>query len=300
MRLLAVSARTTGPHRHVSERDRSRSPPNRCHPPHGAAADQHQRRLPAGRRPAARRRRRSSPCRSTPSRRAARRSGRRRRRVALDATGRYTLLLGATHADGIPRDGVRAQARRSGWACCSSAPAKWKGRACGSRASRMRCARPMPRRSAGARPRPICSRRPRRETASGAATSAAGGDGDRPGAERGQVVLPGHDELPRQVRERRPMSGTPRSTRRAGAVGIGTTTPLDFLHVRFTNTNGAVHRAGGAEPGRTRRRRTRACCSTTRTARSGSSRASTTSRTNTGSTTSPEWRRRPSTARSTS
>ena len=34
-----------------------------------------------------------------------------------------------------------------------------------------------------------------------------------------------------------------------GAVGIGTTAPLDALHLRFTNTEWGDHGAGGAEPG---------------------------------------------------
>ena len=77
-----------------------RSPHNPFHPP-GSAPDQHQRRLPAGRRTAGRRRR---------DRHALdlrRQEGgaplwQETQTIALDGQGRYTLLLGATQADGIP------------------------------------------------------------------------------------------------------------------------------------------------------------------------------------------------------
>ena len=183
---------------------------------------------------------RSSRCRSTPSRRAARRCGRRRRRVALDATGRFTLLLGATHADGIPP------------AVFASGEAQWLGtlfaRAGEVERPRVRITsvpyalRGVRRRDARRAPglglpagadRGATARAPRgsRRRDAGAAGRAAGAPDA--GAAR-------HDEFPRQVRERRRRRATPRSSRPAGAVGLGTTTPLDSFHVRFTNTNGGV------------------------------------------------------------
>ena len=73
---------------------------------------------------------RPSRCRSTPTQRAARPLWQETQTVALDDRGRYSLLLGAAHADGIPA-AVFGSGDASGWAPCSSAPAKSKGRASG-------------------------------------------------------------------------------------------------------------------------------------------------------------------------
>ena len=75
-----------------------------------------------------------------------------------------------------------------------------------------------------------------------------------------------------------------------GAIGLGTTTPFDRLHVRYDNNTGdftglAVQNPNGGALS------IRACCSTTTPTRSPSSRATTTSRTNTGLTTSRGSRR---------
>ena len=113
------------------------------------------------------------------------------------------------------------------------------GRACGSPACPMRSRRPTPRRSAAARlGLPAGARR-------GGASEAArptqgqgrGGGGREPVA--ADLVLAGHDEFSRQVRQRRRRTvGNSGVFETGGAVGIGTTTPFDRFHVRFTNTNG--------------------------------------------------------------
>ena len=77
----------------------------------------------------------------------------------------------------------------------------------------------------GGTPRPA----PARDAGGGHGRAA--GDG-RHGAAR-------HDEFSRQVRQRRRRCGNSAVFETGGAVGMGTTTPFDRLHVRFTNTNGA-------------------------------------------------------------
>ena len=127
--------------------------------------------------------------------------------LAGDADHRTRCVRAATRCSSAPasRTGSRrtylAPARRGGWARCSRARRSRRGRACGSPACRMRCARPMPTRSAAGRRRRTCWRRPpgdeRRqrgvEAADGEATAEAPSREHRAGR---------HDEFPRQVRER--------------------------------------------------------------------------------------------------
>ena len=72
-------------------------------------------------------------------------------------------------------------------------------------------------------------------------------------------------------------------TESAGKIGVGTTTPFDFMHTRFTDTAGGFTgypcRTWAARP-----RPIQACCSTITTASWGISRGSTTPRRNTAST----------------
>jgi hypothetical protein len=84
-----------------------------------------------------------------------------------------------------------------------------------------------------------------------------------------------------------------------GQVGIGTTVPLDFLAVRYTNTNGGATGIAVQNLGNTNTSYS-GMLFYDQTARSASSRASTTSLTNIASTTSPGTAPPSSMGRSTS
>ena len=229
------------------------------------APDQHQRRLPASQRPAGRAPSRPSPSRSMPTRRAERPSGR-RRRPSRSMARAATRCCSAPPRRTASRRRCLAPATRSGWAPCSSAPAKSKGRASGSPASRMRCAPPMPTRSAAGRPRTTCSR-PRPATRDGVsagaasveATPGASADVVLPGAENFLAkYLPGGADVGSSARLRD--ASRPSGHRHDDAARL----PARALHQHHRRGSpGSRSRISAAAP-----RRIPACSSTTRTARS--------------------------------
>jgi hypothetical protein len=75
--------------------------------------------------------------------------------VAVDAEGRYSVLLGATQPDGVPLD-VFASGQAQCSASGSIGRAKAKGRGCGLPACRTHCTRRMRSRWAAARRRTTC------------------------------------------------------------------------------------------------------------------------------------------------
>ena len=162
--------------------------------------------------------------------------------VTVDATGRFTVLLGASHPDGLPPAVFASGEARWMSLLFGAARRGASGRACALPACPMRSRRPTPRRWAGC-PASAYLLAPAAEEERGRAADAkskaeaavARAGGGRPGAAR-------HDEFSRQVRQRRRRHrGQLRRLRKAGgAVGMGTTTPFDRLHVRFTNTNGGL------------------------------------------------------------
>ena len=151
--------------------------------------------------------------------------------IAIDERGRYSVLLGGSHADGIPRD------------VFASGSARWLGtsfqRAGEREGPRVRLTSvPYALKAAdaetlGGRPASDYLLGPRPD-----ATAAGRRDSDK------SVAVPA-SELP----------GTPNVIAKyvdtanvgpsaifesGGFVGVGTTTPLDNLHVRFANTNGTL------------------------------------------------------------
>ena len=175
-------ARTTGPHRRVPERDVCAILTIGVIPT-GSAPDQRQRRLPpANGQPAGAVETVTLSIYAEPEGGAP--LWQETQTIAIDAQGRYSLLLGATQADGIPA-AVFGTGDAKWLGTVFERPAKSKGRASGSPASRMRCARPMPTRSAAGPPPRICSRRApaARTDAQAAAVEAGGGTAD--------IVLPG-------------------------------------------------------------------------------------------------------------
>ncbi len=151
--------------------------------------------------------------------------------LEIDPSGRYTLLLGATEASGVPLD------------VFSSGQARWLG---------MLWARPGE--VEGPRMRltsvPYALSASNAETLGGKPASAyllsptAGGEGSsetgtaQPGGVEPSVVNPGTtNSLAKYINAND--LGSSAVYEGSGAVGIGTTSPFDSLHVRFANTTGA-------------------------------------------------------------
>ena len=184
--------------------------------------------------------------RSTPIRRAARPSGRRRRPSPSMARAATRCCSALPRLTAFPRRCL-PRATPSGWAPCSSAPAKPKGRACGSPASRMRCARPTPTRSAAGPPPRTCSRR------APAARHGRGRRRRRAGWGHRRFGVTGHAELSRQVCERRRcrqfrrVRGPGHRGLMDGAVGMGTTTPLESPPHPLQQQHRRFHRPRGPE-----------------------------------------------------
>ena len=152
--------------------------------------------------------------------------------VALDAEGRYTLLLGATTPRAFHPRCLRP-ARRSGWGSCSRGSGKSKGRGCGITSV------PYALRSAdadtlGGRPASAYLLAPTKDD-SGEPDVGAGGSSTDP-VPVGR--LPGTTNFLAKYVNGADV-GNSAVYEIGGAVGIGTTSPSDTMHVRFTNTNGA-------------------------------------------------------------
>jgi Chaperone of endosialidase len=153
--------------------------------------------------------------------------------VAVDAKGRYSLLLGATSADGIPAAILTAGARWLGTSF--ERPGEVEG-------LRVQLTSvPYTLRAAdadtlGGRPASAYLLAP---TAKGDGTTAATPNGSDPSARAPQVVQPGTaNHLAKYVNT--DDIGNSAVIESAGRVGIGIAAPLDALHVNFTNTTGQM------------------------------------------------------------
>ena len=152
--------------------------------------------------------------------------------VVVDKAGRFTLLFGATQPDGIPRE------------VFASGEAQWLGLQFAGEGERSRAritSVPYALRSSDAE---TLGGRP----ASAYALASAPADHESPTTS----AVSGHERSPSPADV--VLAGTPNFLAKyvtgdevansavyeaGGAVGIGTTTPFDSLHVRFLNTNGA-------------------------------------------------------------
>src|SRR5262245_57387195 len=163
--------------------------------------------------------------------------------IALDARGRYSLLLGATRADGIPADVFAAGAQ---WLATRF------DRAGEQEAARVRLTMvPYAARSAdadtlGGHPVSAFVLAPTGSNsttahASGTANTTGGastaGSSTSPGASSNAVLGGTPNQLAKYVNATD--VGDSAVYESAGRVGIGTTAPADFFHVRFTNPGGA-------------------------------------------------------------
>jgi hypothetical protein len=150
--------------------------------------------------------------------------------VAVDERGRYSLLLGAAHADGIP-----AAVFRSG--------ARWMGtlfeRAGEAEARVALTSVPYALHASDA---DTLGGRPASDyaLAGGGRDRAAGSTTDQESAVAGpNTVLPGATNFISKYVNATDV-GTSAVYETGGLVGVGTTSPLDALHVRFTNTAGGM------------------------------------------------------------
>jgi hypothetical protein len=155
--------------------------------------------------------------------------------VALDASGRYSILLGASVTEGLPLD------------MFASGQARWLG---------LRFERPGEVETPRARLTsvPYALRAADADTLGGRpasayllAASARGGDASDSGhaMSAGQVVapqavLPGTDNFLAKYTNGGIDLFNSGVYETGGRVGVGTTTPFDLMHVRFTDTAGAV------------------------------------------------------------
>ena len=198
--------------------------------------------------------------------------------IALDDRGRYALLLGGGSADGIPP------------AVFASGEARWLGtrfeRKGEAEQARMRITsvpyslRAGDAETLGGRPASAYLLAPGPD---GGEQHGAVAPGDKPSEPR--AVLPGTTNFLAKYVNAADV-GDSALYESAGAVGLGTTTPLDRFHVRFTNAAGgftglAVQNLASTATSYS------GMLFTIRPGSSGNSRASTTARTNTASTTSP-------------
>jgi hypothetical protein len=160
--------------------------------------------------------------------------------IALDAQGRYTVLLGASHDGGIPA------------AVFSAGGAQWLGtlfeRAGEVEGPRVRLAsvpyafKAQDAETLGGRPAADYALTPTAKDhggpTTGAAKDAAKGDSSSPVT--AAVVLPGTVNFLAKYVDATDVGSSGVYETGGGAVGIGTQAPADFFHVRFTNTTGVA------------------------------------------------------------
>jgi trimeric autotransporter adhesin len=153
--------------------------------------------------------------------------------VAVDAKGRYSLLLGATSADGIPAAILTAGARWLGTSF--DRPGEVEG-------PRVQLTSvPYTLRAAdadtlGGRPASAYVLAP---TKDGETTTTSSANGSDPSTRTPQTVQTGTTNYLAKYVNTTDV-GNSAVMESAGKVGIGTSNPLDSLHVSFTNNNGQV------------------------------------------------------------
>ena len=154
--------------------------------------------------------------------------------IALDGQGRYSLLLGAGQPDGIPA------------AVFGSGEARWRGtlfeRAGEVEGARVRITsvpyalRASDADTLGGRPASAYVLAPPARESGGSRVEAASSDKETPTA---NIVLAGTPNLLAKYVNGSDV-GNSAVYEANGMVGVGTTTPLDYVHVRFNDPNGAT------------------------------------------------------------
>ena len=158
--------------------------------------------------------------------------------VAVDTTGRFTVLLGASHPDGLPLE------------VFASGEARWMSmefaRPGEVERSRVRITsvpyalKAEDAETLGGRPASAYLLAPTEGDEAHRATGAKAGDPSAATAEppvTTDLVIPGTTNFLAKYVNTADV-GNSAVFEIGGKVGMGTTAPLDFLHVRFTNTNG--------------------------------------------------------------
>ena len=154
--------------------------------------------------------------------------------VAVDGQGRYSLLLGASQPDGIPA------------AVFGAGDARWRGtlveRAGEVEGARVRITsvpyalRASDADTLGGRPASAYVLAPPARDSGGGRVAAASSDMETPTA---NIVLAGTPNLLAKYVNGADV-GNSAVYEANGMVGVGTTTPLDYVHVRFNDPNGAT------------------------------------------------------------
>jgi hypothetical protein len=157
--------------------------------------------------------------------------------IALDAQGRYTVLLGATQDGGIPA------------AVFAAGTAQWLGttfeRPGEVEGPRVRLAsvpyafKAQDAETLGGRPATDYALTPTAKDHGGSTTGAAA-KGDTASPVTGNVVLPGTVNFLAKYANGTDVGPSGVYETGAGTVGIGTQVPKDWLHVRFTNSGGTA------------------------------------------------------------
>jgi len=156
--------------------------------------------------------------------------------IVLDGQGRYTVLLGATQESGIPA------------AVFASGDAQWLGtvfeRPGEVEGPRVRIAsvpyafKAQDAETLGGRPASDFVLTPIAKDHERHTAGAAKGDTSSPAT--ANVVLPGTTNFLAKYVNSADLSSSAVYAAGSGAVGIGTTAPADWLHIRFTNTGGTA------------------------------------------------------------
>jgi len=159
--------------------------------------------------------------------------------VAVDTTGRFTVVLGASHPDGLPLEVFASGEAR--WMSLAFARPGEVERPRVQLTSVPYALKAEDAATLGGRPASDFLLAPTQSDKARHATSASAGDSSAATAQSAvtaNLIQPGATNFMAKYVNSTDV-GKSAVFEIGGKVGIGTTTPLDGLHVRFTNTNGA-------------------------------------------------------------
>jgi len=159
--------------------------------------------------------------------------------VAVDTTGRFTVVLGASHPDGLPLEVFASGEAR--WMSLAFARPGEVERPRVQLTSVPYALKAEDAETLGGRPASDFLLAPTQSDKARHATSASAGDSSAATAQSAvtaNLIQPGATNFMAKYVNSTDV-GKSAVFEIGGKVGIGTTTPLDGLHVRFTNTNGA-------------------------------------------------------------
>jgi hypothetical protein len=157
--------------------------------------------------------------------------------IALDAQGRYTVLLGATQDGGIPA-ALFASGRAQWLGTVFERPGEVEGPRV-QLASVPYAFKAQDAETLGGRPAADYALTPTAKD-HGGTTAGAAAKGDTASPVTGNVILPGTVNFLAKYANGTDVGPSGVYETGAGAVGIGTQAPADFFHVRFTNTGGTA------------------------------------------------------------